>query len=1067
MKKIKLILILFLIPTVLLAQKTIQGKVVDDSNLPLPGASIIVKGTTNGAVTNIDGEFNLNIDTTPSTLVVSYIGFTTKEITISNQTQLTIVLMEDQQQLEEVVVIGYGSVDKKDVTGSIASLKPTETETQQARDLQNLIQGRAAGVQVSANGTQPGAPSSVKIRGASSLSGNSEPIYVIDGVIIDSATEDVANATSTTGAYLAPQNAISAINPNDIEDVQVLKDASATAIYGSRGANGVILITTKKGKTGKAKFNFTSQTSVGEVTRNIDVLSTLEYVQYQNDMRFALGAEQDDLPYIISPSGSIRYNDADQTLVQGVNWADDTYKTSLITKHRLSISGGSDTGNYYISAGVTNNKGTFPRAKAEQIDFNINLNQDLSDKLKIGIKTSGSIIDLVASRGTDGFGGSNFSMVRQVILAAPIINFTDNNQSDDITDAIDGPRAWAVDYDDLSQENRILGKVNFDYKISKTFTYRFLFGADYRTKLRTTWFGNSILRGSQSNGEATRSTLDRFRYNIDNTILFKKKISKNHRIDGTVGFLVDKLKIQTTNTTGTGFFNHVLRADGLAFAENITPLELNSEYPSIYSFIGRINYSLMNRYLFTTTFRTDGSSRFAKGNRWGYFPAFSFAWKTIEEPFMKNQNLFSDLKFRLGYGRVGNQSISSYQFLQPYNKTNAFLSLGSSDNLIAVTPANLANKDLKWESQEQYNAGIDLGLFNDRITAIVDVYEKTSNDLLLNVPLGPSAGFRSFFANQGSLTNRGIEFALSADVINKGDFKWSLFGNLSMNRNKITKLGLDPVEYGALGNVIAFEGRQISGGNEFKQPANIFIEGREIGLFFGYQTNGIIRTPNDLITPGDDGVIGTADDGNLKYGGIDLAVGDVLYVDQNGDGDITNQDRTIIGNPNPDFTYGFGTSFEYKNLSLSLLFNGVQGNDIANGNLMETAYANNTTKNIRREAYFGAFDPVTNPNGNYPRIGAGGFGVDYAPQFSDRIVEDGSFLRLSYINLAYNIPVDKINGIDSAQITISGQNLLLFTKYSGFDPEVNSFTNDPLRLGIDWGSFPNQKNLSVGLNVTF
>ncbi|MFG6686061.1 SusC/RagA family TonB-linked outer membrane protein [Mariniflexile sp. HNIBRBA6329] len=1058
---------LFILPLAITAQKVINGTITDGSSLLLPGASILEKGTTNGQITDFDGKFTITVRSTPTTLVVSYIGYASQELVITNQNNLTIVLKENQTQLDEVVVIGYGAVEKRDVTGSISSIKPTVTAAQQAKGIETLIQGRAAGVQVSANGAEPGATNAIKIRGAGSLTGSTEPIYVIDGIIVDSATEDVGSSTSTTGSYLSPQNAISAINPNDIEDIQILKDASATAIYGSRGANGVVIITTKKGQQGKAKFNFTTQTSVGRVTRNTEVLNTLEYANYQNDMRAALGASSNALPYVINSNGSVSYNDTQLTPVEGINWADDTYRTSLVTKHRMSISGGSDTGNYYISGAFTSNQGTFPRAKAEQIDFNINLNQDLSKRLKLNIKTSGSIIDLVASRGTDGFGGSNHSMVRQVILAAPIVNFADNNQSDDVDTVIDGPRAWVLDFDDLSKENRILGKFNFDYKLSDVFTYRLLFGADYRTKLRTTWFGNSILRGAQSNGEASRYTLDRFRYNIDNTLMFKKRFNKNHRIDGTVGYLIDKLKIQTTSTTGSGFFNHVLRADGIEFAENVTPLDLDSQYPTIYSFIGRMNYVLMNRYLFTATFRADGSSRFAKGNRWGYFPAASFAWKAIEEPFMKKQNLFSDLKFRLGYGQVGNQSISSYQFLQPYDKTNAFLSLGSANNLIAVTPANLANTDLKWEAQEQYNAGIDFGLFNDRFTATVDVYEKTSNDLLIDIPLGPSAGFRSFFANQGTLINRGIEFAVSTDVIQSKDFTWSLFGNVSVNRNKITKLGLDPTNQGALGNVVAFLGRQVSGGNDFKQAANIFVEGKEIGLFYGFQTNGIIRTADELITAGIDGIIGTADDGNLKYGGVDLAVGDVRYVDQNGDGNIDNEDRTIIGNPNPDFTYGFGTTIAYKNFSLSLLFNGTQGNDIANGNLMETAYADNSTKNVSRDAYLDAFDPVSNPNGNYPRVGTGGFGIDYASEFSDRIVEDGSFLRLSYINLAYNIPVDRIKGIDNAQITLSGQNLLLFTKYSGFDPEVNSFANDPLRLGIDWGSFPNQKTVSVGLNVTF
>ena len=329
---------------------------------------------------------------------------------------------------------------------------------------------------------------------------------------------------------------------------------------------------------------------------------------------------------------------------------------------------------------------------------------------------------------------------------------------------------------------------------------------------------------------------------------------------------------------------------------------------------------------------------------------------------------------------------------------------------------------------------------------------------MLNVPLGPSAGFTSFYANQGTLINKGIELALNADIVKNDNFTWNISGNISMNRNKIDKLGLDPATYGSLGQIIAFEGRQISGGTYFKQPANIFIEGEEVGLFFGYATDGIIRNESDLATTGG---------GTLSYGGVPLAIGDVKYIDQDGDGNITSADRTIIGNPNPDFTYGVGTTLQYKNLSLNVLFNGTYGNDIANGNLMETAYANNNTKNIRVEAYEDAFNPDTNPNGSYPRLGTGGFGIDYTTDLSDRIIEDGSFLRLSYVTLGYDIPVKKINGIESAKVTVSGQNLLLFTNYSGFDPEVNSFSFDPLRIGVDWGSFPNQRTFTMGLNITF
>ena len=1049
-------LILFMLPITLLAQQTVKGIITDDNKLPLPGASVLIKGTNTGAVSDFDGNFTINLNATPSTLVISYLGYVTREVLVTSQTNITVVLESDQESLDEVVVIGYGSVNKKDLTGSITSIKPTEEVAEQSKSIEDIIRGRSAGVQVSSNGSEPGAAVSVKIRGLSSLTANSEPLYVVDGIIMDSATEDVSNPIS---GYTPPQGGgISGVNPEDIESIEVLKDASATAIYGSRAANGVIIVTTKKGKKGNAKFNFTTSISTGSVVRNINVLDTEGYTNYQNDMREALGQE---LAYTVNTDGSIFTTGTEPERVVGINWSEDTYRNSIIKKNRLSISGGGDTGNYYLSGGMTSNQGTFPNALAESVDFNLNINQDLSDKVKISVKVGATYTELASSKGTDENGGANNSMVRQVILAAPIENFAENNQdAEDIDENLDGPRAWTSDYDDDAQEIRLLAALNMDYKISKAFTYRFRFGGDYRKKERSFWFGTALLKGANPNGLAGLSTLNRFRYNIDNTLMFRKSFNKNSRVNATVGALIDKTSIKRTRYSAADFADKSLRADGISFGGTNTPLVIDSEFPTIVSFIGRVNYTLFNRYLFTGTFRADGSSKFSPGNQWGYFPALSFAWKAKEESFLKNSKAISDLKFRLGYGEVGNQNIPAYSYLTPFGATEAALSDASGGNLIAVVPSNLANPDLRWETSIQYNAGIDFGLFNNRLTGTVDAYHKTSSDLLLNVALGPTAGFNFITANQGDIENKGLEFSLNADIINKENVRWNVFGNISFNKNKITNLGeILPAEFGDLGEQTAFTGTQVAGGTFFKQPANIFITGREAGLFYGLETNGIIRTDEQLTN---------TDSGDpLKYKGTNMRVGDVLFVDQNGDGDITDADKTIIGNPNPDYTFGFGTSFEYKDFSLSLMFNGVYGNDIANGNIFETGYANNTIKNVRSVAYNDAFDVVSNPNGAYPSVGVGGIGTDYTTEFNDRSVEDGSYLRLSYVTLAYNIPVEKTKFFDSMKITLSGQNLWLLTDYTGFDPEVNSFAYDPTRNGIDWGSFPNQRTFTVGLNVSF
>ncbi len=1054
MNQTKLLLILFLLPAFIFAQKTLRGTILDENKMPLPGATILLKGTTKGTTTNLDGIFAIPIEKTPSTIAISYIGYVTKEINIYNQTEIQVELKESKNQLDEIVVIGYGAVKKGDLTGAVTSVKTTDEIAQNSNGIEDIIKGRAAGVQVTANGSEPGAPNSIKIRGVSSLTGNSEPLYVIDGIIVSSATEDTGNPLT---GFTSPQGGgIPGVNPADIESVEILKDASATAIYGSRAANGVVIVTTKKGKKGNAKFNFTTSLGIGNVVRNIEVLDTKEYADYQNNMKLALGQVA---PYDIV--GDKIYNAGTPNQVNGVNWADDTYRTSIVKKTRLSASGGGDKGNYYIAGGFTNNQGTFPNALAKATDFNINLNQDLSDKLKLGAKFSANYTQLNSSKGADENGSTNSSMVRQVLQAAPILNLAENNQNQgDVSDFLDGPRAWTSDYDDNAKDIRILGALTLDYKISKVFSYRLRFGSDYRSKERSFWYGTALLKGRNANGLAGVSTLDRFRYNVDNTLMFKKNFNKNNKIDATAGFIIDKTSVRTTQYSGSNFADKSLRADGISFAGINTPLIIDSEFPNLASFIGRLNYTFHNKYLLTGTFRADGSTKFAEGQKWGYFPAVAFAWKVSEESFLKGKETLSNLKLRLGYGQVGNQNINSYRTLRLLSRPDSALADANGGNLVAVIPPNLSNLALQWETAIQYNAGLDFGFFNDRLTGTFDAYYKTSADLLLNADIPDSSGFDNLTTNKGNIDNRGLELSLNADIIKGKNTNWSLFANISINRNKIGALGTLPTEFGNLGSVVAFTGAQISGGTYFKQPANIFIEGQQVGLFYGYATNGIIRTNEELTA--------TTSGNPLKYGGRDLRVGDVYFVDQNGDGNIDDKDKTIIGNPNPDFTFGFGSSFEYKNFSISAMFNGVYGNQIANGNFLELGYANNTTNNVLTDAYKGAFNPVTNPNGDYPLVGVGGFNnTNYTTDFNDRQVEDGSFLRLSYVTLGYNVPVQEIGFIDSLKLTFSGQNLWLLTNYSGFDPEVNSFSFDPTRTGIDWGSFPNQRTFTFGLNVTF
>lgn len=1051
-------LLLLILPTFIIAQQIITGTIKDNTGFPLPGTSIIVKGTDKGEVTDFDGQFTIEMDKTPATLVISYVGYIAKEIEITNQKKLDIVLEESQEKLDEVVIIGYGQVDKGDLTGSVTTVKPKEDLVNQSQNIESLLQGQAAGVLIQQN-TAPGSSSTIKIRGLNSLTGNTEPLYVIDGIIVDSANEDTLDPLGGAGnSYSAPQNGITGLNPRDIQSIEVLKDASATAIYGSRGANGVIIITTKNGELGDTKFNFSTTTTIGQVVRDIDMLGFKDYVNYQNDVRASQGVNP---TYYTYPDGSVANFDTDEqfmidnaatiTRLEGIDWGDDTYRESIIQNHRLSASGGGSKMKYYFAAGFIKNEGVIPNASAKTTDFTANLTNNLTSKLKLSTKFAVAFTENSASKGTSNLGGTNNSLVRQIVLGVPISGDIQNfdGETDVFDIGLDGPKAWINDFEDLSNETRLLGALKLDYKMNKTFTYRLAIGTDYRIKKRQVWFGTALRRGRLSNGEAGLSKFNRFRYNVDNTLMFKHKFNRKHKIDGTVGFIIDAKKSEFTTASATDFPLQDLGANGITSGQNQQPVFYHTEPESLLSYLGRLNYTLANRYLFTATFRADGSSKFVKGNRWAYFPAFAFAWKINKEKFLRNSETISEAKLRLGWGLTGNQAINAYQTLSRFPISESPYSDGSNGQVATISPANLKNPSLKWETTSQYNVGLDYGLFNDRIVGSVDVYYKEISDLLLRRDLPGSVGFSVAQVNQGDLINKGVEIALSADVISKENFKWNVYGNIAFNRNEISNIPFDPAQFGNE-TYSAYLGNQISGGNYFKVPANIFIEGQAPGLFYGYATNGIVSNADDVANA-------------PSFNGSPAQLGDVYLVDQNGDGIINNNDLTIIGDPNPDFNYGFGTSVEYKDFKLSAFFNGVYGNEIANGNLLREGYADNGPTNTRQDAYFNAWSP-SNTEGTYPRVG-----YDLADEtgFTDRIIEDGSYLRLANVSLGYNIPVNPKSLIKNAYVAVSGQNLWLLTNYSGFDPEISSFTHDPGRVGVDWGSFPNQRSFALSLNLTF
>ena len=1043
----RLLYILLFLPVIIYAQSTtISGIVKDETGNLLPGVTIQIKNTESlGAVSDFDGNFMISVPKNSSQILIfSYLGYKTEAVKIKNKTTINVQLEADATQLDEIVVVGYGSQRKSDITGSVTSVTVDNVAAAQNSTVDALLQGRAAGVQVTQNAGSPGSGVSVKIRGASSLRGNNEPLYVIDGVIISSAGEDAANASSDDNSLEETQNGLNGINPRDIENIEVLKDASATAIYGSRGANGVILITTKKGKSGKTSIKAYVNTSVSEISERYDVLDALGYANYQNETLLVNGGDprfsiSGGTIYPIGSEGGVSDTPAEQH-----NWHNETYKPGFSKSAGASFSGGTEKGNYYVSVGYNDQGGIVENSRLQNGNFSINLNQNLSDKITINAKLNAFYSNGNFAQDGDRAGGQR-SFVGNILRYSPLIN---RDSSFDEEDGISSPYSWINDFQDTSEESRFIGSLALTYKFNtKGLNYKLQAGGNMRNKERRRFYGLTTFQGSSTNGSLSISNLETKSYQINNLLTYRRTFKKKHRINAVIGMTFDVRDVKNTLYAVNDFSTTEFGVDQPIYGQQISrPLNVLPLKSQLLSYLSRVNYSFDNKYIVTGTFRADGSSKFSKKNRFSYFPSFSLAWRANNEKFLENSETINDLKFRIGWGMTGNQGISAYQTFANYGP----ILYGNSDEgtSIGFVPLNVSNPNLKWETTEQLNVGLDFGLWRNRVTGSIDVYDKQTDDLLLDQPLGPSSGFTSLLVNRGSISNKGAEFTLSGTLINKNDFSIDIGGNIAFNKNEIQKLGggsEDIYINGTLENRVFYRGENISTGNYFRAPANIFMEGEQIGLFYGFETDGIYQTEDNITVSG-------------------AQAGDVRIVDQNGDGAITEADRTIIGNPNPDFVYGGYLNMNYKRLSLSVQVNGVYGNEIANGNLIQLGTAEGRSVNILSQAYENAWRPDAQSN-TYPRVGY--LAESGSPAITDRIIEDGSFLRISNITLGYDIPVQKTTVFSSANVYVSGMNLFTFTDYSGYNPEITNFMNNGNIVGVDWNGFPNAQTIMLGLNLKF
>lgn len=1054
------ILAFILLPSLITAQTPIKpvinsvvtGKVTD-GNAPLEGTTVQIKGTTNTASTDFEGNFTLKTgQKLPFTLVVTYIGYQKQEVLVTGA-HVDIVLHANKSKLDEVVVVGYGTQRKKDLTGSVASVSK-ENLSRPASSFDNLLQGAVAGVVVNQSSGQPGATATIRIRGGNSLSFGNDPLYVIDGFIYynDNSLTNLAPGSGTVPAVSGvSSNGLSTINPSDIESIDVLKDAAATAIYGSRGANGVVIVTTKRGTKGSNNISFNSSYGAQYNAKLLPVLNGPQWAKLFDDLYNATPTIQAGLAAnkkLIDSAGAAGVNG---------DWAGAAVRTGAVQNHQLTIFGGDEKSRYSVSGNYFNQKGTVLATDFKRYSARVNYEKEYSKKLKLAtsIFGSNSSENKLTGAAYNGIGFSNaFSSLYLVnplqtvknadgsfnTTAQPAINPTLNTISGQ--QFSDNSILDIVSTINQTKLLRVLGNFSAEYKITPELVAKSTIGADLlNTKLN--YYAPSYTSAGNAGGTITGSgsvgTINYISWLNENTITYDHTFKDKHFLNVVAGYTTQYQKSENTFLAGQSFSSDATTYNNLYNASANKVVGSGEAKQTRNSWLGRISYSLLHRYNLTLAARADGASPAGANKKWGLFPSVGFSWNISDEAFFKKlDNTVNNLKLRLTAGRVGNANFPAYSSLATITSYGYYF--GSPlTGTNGLAPSQLSNPDLTWETTTQYNAGVDLGLFKNRITVTADVYYKKTTNLFISgsglVPL--SSGYASASENIGSLENKGVELTLNTDNIRTKNFTWRSTLIYAANANKVLSLGPSESFF-----PVAPTG-QVS-------PVIVKV-GLPVGTFWGYNTNGLLTTAD---------VYGGKRAPVLA--GVSQVTGDRKYVDTNGDGVVTTADKHDLGNAQPKFTASFNNTVTWKNVDLSVFFQGSFGNKIFNL-LQQQLEKTTTTQNVSM-VLLDRWDSVANPNGRFPK-------VVNAPvvQVADTYIEDGSYLRLKNVTLGYNFSKDLAAKILAKQIRVyvSVQNLLTITKYKGLDPEANFYDQNNLQPGIDFGVYPNYRTYTVGVNVTF
>ena len=994
---VAVLFLLFASADLALAQQEVSGTVTDAADgQPIPGVNIVVQGTTTGTTTDIQGQYSLTVPGPDAALVFSFVGYQSQTVTVGDQSTIDVQLQEDVAALDEVVVVGYGTQRRRDISGSVSSVDVAEANTGQVTSPQDLIQGRVAGVNILGNSGEPGSGVNVRIRGTTSISAGSDPLYVVDGVPVSSTNITPGGSSAGGVTSSSTTNPLALINPNDIESIEVLKDAAATSIYGSQGANGVILVTTKGGQSGTVQVDYSGKVSAGVFARKLNLLTAEEYSEAAGDA----GA-----------GGS-------------TDWQDQATNSTLAQEHNLSLSGGSENTTYRASLGYLDQPGLMEDSGIERVNGRVNASHSIfDDRVRFNLNLTASYFKRNHAFFNQG-GGFEGGAIKGMIAFDPRRPLRTDGEFTEYSNNIRNPVALLTRIQDITDQNRIISNFSTEIDLLEGLTAKGTFGVDVGDAIRRSYIpgaGPAQWVGQSFNGLALQAERNLSSVVTQSTLQYNRNIGETQTINAVGGFEYQREVYQEVGTEVRDFVADALEFNNLGAGVAVQPSFSNKQEVTLLSFFGRVNYNLQDKYLLTATVRRDGSSVFGENERFAWFPSGSAAWRISNEPFMQDISSLSELKLRVSYGLAGNQAVPPYRALatlSPSADNKVPYGTGEED-IIGVVPERAASPDLKWEQTAEFNVGLDF--LAGRFDGSLDFYQRTTDDLLLEVRVPPPSFSEFVLQNVGEVENVGVEFSVDAFVIERESMSLTVGGTISSNRNEIKDLGgrgfIDHTAVNGAGQTGVFAQR--------------LEAGNPIGAFYGPVFVGIENGEEVFET---------------EDGGTTTVLGEAR--------------RDFIGNPIPDFIYSLNSSFRYNDFDVSVFFRGEQGRDLFNNTALEFQTKGNLGQGIGVLA-----DALTD-----------GTGDGHVPQYSSRWIEDASYFRLDKLTIGYTVPNASTFGMRRARVYVSGQNLFTITPYDGYDPEVNTNVTGadlgfrslarPSR-GIDYTSYPRSRTFTFGVEVGF